>query len=251
MLGPCLNEIRAGLPCVPDDQLALRLTDQSFPGGAAMSYFFCDQSICHDQCTPFCAPGTSGGSDGGGTGGATAGTTTGTTGSTTGTTGSATGTTGTTTGVTTGTTGSVLGGVDGNCITAPDEIATNMQCRSCEDADCPPIPRCSSFGTQAPLCDTVLACVRRTNCAAISPNDCLCGNAEVGACAAGQPSALIGPCVDEIRAAFPGVPDSSLLGSLTDVSFPGGSAMFESLCDQAICPDVCIPYCPPGKTPIP
>jgi hypothetical protein len=126
---------------------------------------------------------------------------------------------------------------------APNEQGTNSACTACEVDQCPPITPCSTFGTQASVCNAVLDCVRRTSCHSQSPNDCLCGSGAVDACENGDPAGLLGPCVNEIRAGLPGVPDNQLLNSLFDQTFPTGAAMFLSLCDSAICTTQCVPYC--------
>ena len=91
-------------------------------------------------------------------------------------------------------------------------------------------------------CNTVLECVRRTNCANISYTDCVCGiGADATECFNGNiiddNGDLMGPCVNEIAGALQIRKNqpSNLIGNLTDVTKPGGTAMSRVVCDRTNC----------------
>jgi cysteine-rich repeat protein len=91
-------------------------------------------------------------------------------------------------------------------------------------------------------CNTVLECVRRTNCANVSYTDCVCGiGADATECFNGNITDdngdLTGPCVNEIAGALQIRKNqpSNLIGNLTDLTKPGGSAMSRIVCDRTNC----------------
>src|SRR5262249_25440599 len=100
-------------------------------------------------------------------------------------------------------------------VVAPAFIGSNTACLACESDpnSCPDLLDACNSTSDPDACNAVLACARRTDCATNSVNDCLCGNGDLGACGAGQAAGLLGPCVAEIRAGLPGIPDPLLLGS--------------------------------------
>src|SRR5262249_16214746 len=96
------------------------------------------------------------------------------------------------------------------------------------------VAACNTFagpGTtaaQTAACNAVLACARRTNCAAVSTNDCLCGTADLSACQAG--TSFLGACVAEIKAGLPGVPDTATFNNAPTTASPPRGPVWPPRC---------------------
>lgn len=92
------------------------------------------------------------------------------------------------------------------------------------------------------LCQQMVACVRKTNCAT-NPTDpitpCLCGSASVLDCAA-DPK---GPCAAEISAAAESRTFNDIQQRAADTTFAVGTAYTVlSACDATVCPRECIQH---------
>jgi hypothetical protein len=134
--------------------------------------------------------------------------------------------------------------VSDSCSTFAGIHSSNQACLGCEVNNCGlgVVNQCSG-GAGTTICATILDCVRRTNCAAQSLDDCVCGAGDHAACAAGHPEAMLGQCLDPIRAGLPGVADDQLLSQLTGSSTQTSLALDLIACDEKSCSSVCFPYC--------
>src|SRR5262249_27322874 len=137
------------------------------------------------------------------------------------------------------------------CVPTPAQQGSNAACLACESdpiKGCPELLNsCDLFSTESlrNACNAVLTCARITNCGQLSTVDCLCGAGDLTQSVEGSPSGLLGPCVNEIRAGLPGIPDSLLFTNIADYTTPPGAALTIVLCDELVCPDSCFPYCAP------
>ncbi len=270
--GPCKAEIEAGLESTNVDMNLLNLTNVRWATGGALARAQCDRESCgrplfggNYQCLP--PDGLDGG--GSGTGGsAGAGGAAGTGGS--GTAGSG-GTAGTGAGgsssqdaspdISSGGSGGMSSGDGAVHICMDGKHPAGQTCLDCEatycphdamgcaSGDCNRQPACSDYATPGDpdLCQTVLDCIRSTNCIATGTTFCYCGNANLSSCQAGSGT---GACKAQIRAGFKSTDDAFILLNLTKVHYPAGGAMSLGQCDHDNCGDPimdgmeeCVPYC--------
>jgi hypothetical protein len=115
-------------------------------------------------------------------------------------------------------------------------------------------PDCSDYDSMgAPLCQSVLTCIRRTNCISDGNLRCFCGTKDAVACQAAS-TVVDGACATEIRAAFPSsFKNTEIFHAIGDVAFFGGGALSKGECDYESCGPSggranphnhdCVPYC--------
>jgi hypothetical protein len=135
----------------------------------------------------------------------------------------------------------------GACTTGGPEVR-GPACLSCEaggvaTGDCDPAIGCKNIANAADraLCEALDTCMRKTNCWANNPLDCLCGTA-IGTNCAGP--AANGVCKAEVQAATK-TTDAVANGTLFySLNVPSGFATQQSACDHDVCPTECA-YSPP------
>jgi hypothetical protein len=133
-------------------------------------------------------------------------------------------------------------------------------CVKCEAINCPhdptgcpgncmAQPACGDYGPpeEVSLCDSVLTCIRKTNCVAGGVVSCYCGSATVAQCEGGAGN---GACRNQIEQGLRTTDPNAILLNFTNVSLPGGGALSLGQCDHDNCGDPalgganeCVPFC--------
>jgi hypothetical protein len=132
------------------------------------------------------------------------------------------------------------GGMPGTGGSTPPVDST--ACDACVAANCADDgPGCSSLtGAKAALCDTLFACVRRTNCGAVSNSVCWCGTASVPVCSS-TAGAANGPCLAEEVAAAESTDLALISARYTRPDFASGAVHNRIACEKDLCAAVCPP----------
>lgn len=121
------------------------------------------------------------------------------------------------------------GGDDTPAVPAPDA----------EDGGPGEGPGCVSLtGAKRALCDTLLACVRRTGCAAVLSATCFCGTATPNLCAT-QAGVADGPCVAEEMAAAESMEPVVISARFLDPAFASGAVHNRLNCERELCLKAC------------
>src|SRR5262249_12247206 len=123
---------------------------------------------------------------------------------------------------------------------------SNQSCLACENNFCPedPIaePLCPDFASSADvtLCNDLMDCVRRSNCAANGVLGCYCGSVDVATCQSGGGN---GVCKSQIEAGQKTTNPTLIINNYEDVSTPAGAVMSLIDCDRSFCKNECMPFC--------
>jgi hypothetical protein len=117
--------------------------------------------------------------------------------------------------------------------TPPGAHAPNCPATSCDNVTGVAAAGPSAGVAKSNLCNEVLDCVRKSNCAqgGVSLFNCYCGAADPTTCL----TAPKGACVTQLQAGLETTDFNTIQQRIGDVTFGGGKAMDRVNCDQQVC----------------